>query len=222
MPHFPWTASAATVTLIYKSFSSENTLSGISGCRLKYSTVEKSWTIPTFFLIWARLSGHFQGNVFLCLSDCLWISYKWLSYQQAVTIFFYCFYQIPRIISLTPSRGPVSGGTVVNITGSHFDAGSNVSVMFKDQPCTYQRLVGTSQRWPRQSHFNSQLNGQVKLLFHTTGTKPFWHHNNILLLHIKWNITMPKEELCYIMINQGFEYTHCWKRKFCSWTPHKC
>lgn len=88
MPHFPWTASAATVTLIYKSFSSENTLSGISGCRLKYSTVEKFWTIPTFFLIWARLSGHFQGNVFLCLSDCLWISYKWLSYQQAVTITF--------------------------------------------------------------------------------------------------------------------------------------
>lgn len=50
--------------------------------------------------------------------------------------------QIPRIINLKPNRGPVSGGTIVNITGSHLDAGSNVSVMFKDQPCTYLRLVG--------------------------------------------------------------------------------
>lgn len=107
MPHFPWTASAATVTLIYKSFSSENTLSGISGCRLKYSTVEKSWTIPTFFLIWARLSGHFQGNVFLCLSDCLWISYKWLSYQQAVTITFIFFIVFTRFQGLSVLRQAV-------------------------------------------------------------------------------------------------------------------
>lgn len=49
--------------------------------------------------------------------------------------------QIPRIINLKPSRGPASGGTIVNITGSHLDAGSNVSVMFKDQPCTYMRSV---------------------------------------------------------------------------------
>lgn len=47
--------------------------------------------------------------------------------------------QIPKISNLKPSRGPVSGGTIVNITGSHLDAGSNVSVMFKDQPCTYLR-----------------------------------------------------------------------------------
>ncbi|KAI9533614.1 Plexin-A4, partial [Dissostichus eleginoides] len=49
---------------------------------------------------------------------------------------------IPRIINLKPSRGPVSGGTIVNITGSHLDAGSNVSIMFKDQPCTYLRRGG--------------------------------------------------------------------------------
>lgn len=53
--------------------------------------------------------------------------------------------QIPKIMELMPSRGPVSGGTIVNITGSHLDAGSNVSVMFKDQPCTYLRLVETDQ-----------------------------------------------------------------------------
>ncbi|XP_072233957.1 plexin-A4 isoform X1 [Leuresthes tenuis] len=52
------------------------------------------------------------------------------------------YFVIPRITSLKPSRGPVSGGTIVNITGSHFDAGSNVSVMFKDQPCTYLRRGG--------------------------------------------------------------------------------
>uniref|UniRef100_A0AAQ4RK98 Plexin A4 n=1 Tax=Gasterosteus aculeatus aculeatus TaxID=481459 RepID=A0AAQ4RK98_GASAC len=52
----------------------------------------------------------------------------------------YYYFVIPRIINLKPSRGPVSGGTVVNITGSHLDAGSNVSIMFKDQPCTYLRL----------------------------------------------------------------------------------
>uniref|UniRef100_A0AAQ5ZWK4 Sema domain-containing protein n=1 Tax=Amphiprion ocellaris TaxID=80972 RepID=A0AAQ5ZWK4_AMPOC len=51
----------------------------------------------------------------------------------------YYYFVIPRITNLKPSRGPVSGGTIVNITGSHFDAGSNVSVMFRDQPCTYLR-----------------------------------------------------------------------------------
>uniref|UniRef100_A0AAQ4R6W2 Plexin A4 n=1 Tax=Gasterosteus aculeatus aculeatus TaxID=481459 RepID=A0AAQ4R6W2_GASAC len=54
----------------------------------------------------------------------------------------YYYFVIPRIINLKPSRGPVSGGTVVNITGSHLDAGSNVSIMFKDQPCTYLRRGG--------------------------------------------------------------------------------
>ncbi|TNM91343.1 hypothetical protein fugu_019723 [Takifugu bimaculatus] len=54
----------------------------------------------------------------------------------------YYYFVIPRIINLKPSRGPVSGGTIVNITGSHLDAGSNVSVMFKDQPCTYLRRGG--------------------------------------------------------------------------------
>ncbi|AWO98076.1 putative plexin-A4 [Scophthalmus maximus] len=54
----------------------------------------------------------------------------------------YYYFVIPRILNLKPSRGPVSGGTIVNITGSHLDAGSNVSIMFKDQPCTYLRRGG--------------------------------------------------------------------------------
>ncbi|KAG7279639.1 hypothetical protein CRUP_019376, partial [Coryphaenoides rupestris] len=48
----------------------------------------------------------------------------------------------PRLIHLKPRRGPVSGGTVVNITGSNLDAGSNVSIVFKDQPCTFLRRGG--------------------------------------------------------------------------------
>uniref|UniRef100_A0A673J068 Plexin-A4-like n=1 Tax=Sinocyclocheilus rhinocerous TaxID=307959 RepID=A0A673J068_9TELE len=48
-------------------------------------------------------------------------------------LFWPCFLQIPRLLSLKPNRGPVSGGTIVNITGSNLDAGSNVSIMFKDQ-----------------------------------------------------------------------------------------
>uniref|UniRef100_A0A8K9XX09 Plexin A4 n=1 Tax=Oncorhynchus mykiss TaxID=8022 RepID=A0A8K9XX09_ONCMY len=50
-----------------------------------------------------------------------------------------CCLYVTRLISLKPSRGPVSGGTIVNITGSNLDAGSNVSIMFKDQKCTYHR-----------------------------------------------------------------------------------
>uniref|UniRef100_A0A8C7Z5M9 Plexin A4 n=1 Tax=Oryzias sinensis TaxID=183150 RepID=A0A8C7Z5M9_9TELE len=40
----------------------------------------------------------------------------------------YYYFVIPRITTLKPNRGPISGGTIVNITGSHFDAGSSVSI----------------------------------------------------------------------------------------------
>uniref|UniRef100_A0A8C1LMQ6 Plexin A4 n=1 Tax=Cyprinus carpio TaxID=7962 RepID=A0A8C1LMQ6_CYPCA len=62
---------------------------------------------------------------------------------------------------LKPNRGPVSGGTIVNITGSNLDAGSNVSVMFKDQKCTYQRRGG---QWITcRSHASMQGYGNVSL-----------------------------------------------------------
>ncbi|KAM3838120.1 plexin-A4-like, partial [Diretmus argenteus] len=54
----------------------------------------------------------------------------------------YYYFVIPRLLHLKPSRGPVSGGTIVNITGSNLDAGSNVSITFKDQPCTFLRRGG--------------------------------------------------------------------------------
>uniref|UniRef100_A0A669C6S4 Plexin A4 n=1 Tax=Oreochromis niloticus TaxID=8128 RepID=A0A669C6S4_ORENI len=78
--------------------------------------------------------SQYTGNVQVCVGQC---TSEFMAKSSK-----YYYFVIPRIISLTPSRGPVSGGTVVNITGSHFDAGSNVSVMFKDQPCTYQRRGG--------------------------------------------------------------------------------
>uniref|UniRef100_A0A8C2EJH4 Plexin A4 n=1 Tax=Cyprinus carpio TaxID=7962 RepID=A0A8C2EJH4_CYPCA len=62
---------------------------------------------------------------------------------------------------LKPNRGPVSGGTIVNITGSNLDAGSNVSIMFKDQKCTYQRRGG---QWITcRSHASMQGYGNVSV-----------------------------------------------------------
>ncbi|KAB0399439.1 hypothetical protein E2I00_006224 [Balaenoptera physalus] len=40
---------------------------------------------------------------------------------------------------LKPSRGPMSGGTQVTITGTNLNAGSNVVVMFGKQPCLFHR-----------------------------------------------------------------------------------
>uniref|UniRef100_A0A671REW4 Plexin-A4-like n=1 Tax=Sinocyclocheilus anshuiensis TaxID=1608454 RepID=A0A671REW4_9TELE len=76
-------------------------------------------------------------------------------------LFWPCFLQIPRLLSLKPNRGPVSGGTIVNITGSNLDAGSNVSIMFKDQQCTYQRRGG---QWITcRSHTSMQGYGNVSV-----------------------------------------------------------
>ncbi|XP_031673544.1 plexin-A4-like, partial [Oncorhynchus kisutch] len=73
----------------------------------------------------------------------------------------YYYFVVTRLISLKPSRGPVSGGTIVNITGSNLDAGSNVSIMFKDQKCTYHRRGG---QWITcRSHASLQGYGNVSV-----------------------------------------------------------
>nr|XP_036875317.1 plexin-A4 [Manis javanica] len=41
--------------------------------------------------------------------------------------------------NLKPSRGPMSGGTQVTITGTNLNAGSNVVVTFGKQPCLFHR-----------------------------------------------------------------------------------
>ncbi|XP_065279573.1 plexin-A4 isoform X1 [Emys orbicularis] len=46
---------------------------------------------------------------------------------------------LPSWLPVTPSRGPVSGGTQVTITGTNLNAGSNVVVTFGRQPCLFYR-----------------------------------------------------------------------------------
>lgn len=43
--------------------------------------------------------------------------------------------QTPVLLSLRPTVGPVSGGTRLTVTGTHLDAGSNVSVALRGAPC---------------------------------------------------------------------------------------
>uniref|UniRef100_A0A8C2K3S2 Plexin A4 n=1 Tax=Cyprinus carpio TaxID=7962 RepID=A0A8C2K3S2_CYPCA len=75
--------------------------------------------------------SQFAGNIQVCIGEC---RPEFMAKSSK-----YYYFVIPRLLSLKPNRGPVSGGTIVNITGSNLDAGSNVSVMLKDQKCTYQR-----------------------------------------------------------------------------------
>lgn len=47
--------------------------------------------------------------------------------------------QTLTLSDLKPSRGPMSGGTQVTITGTNLNAGSNVVVMLGKQPCLFHR-----------------------------------------------------------------------------------
>uniref|UniRef100_A0A8D0X6I1 Plexin-A4 n=1 Tax=Sus scrofa TaxID=9823 RepID=A0A8D0X6I1_PIG len=47
--------------------------------------------------------------------------------------------QTLTLSDLKPSRGPMSGGTQVTITGTNLNAGSNVVVTFGKQPCLFHR-----------------------------------------------------------------------------------
>uniref|UniRef100_A0AAY4CQX9 Sema domain-containing protein n=1 Tax=Denticeps clupeoides TaxID=299321 RepID=A0AAY4CQX9_9TELE len=69
--------------------------------------------------------SQFAGGVQVCVGECQ------PEFMTKTTKYYY--FVIPRLLHLTPSRGPVSGGTIVNITGSNLDAGSNVSITFKEQ-----------------------------------------------------------------------------------------
>ena len=45
--------------------------------------------------------------------------------------------QVPKLLSLEPSRGSRAGGTRVSISGQHLDTGSQVRVMVNStQECT--------------------------------------------------------------------------------------
>uniref|UniRef100_A0A8C2EM81 Plexin A4 n=1 Tax=Cyprinus carpio TaxID=7962 RepID=A0A8C2EM81_CYPCA len=97
--------------------------------------------------------SQFAGNVQVCVGEC---RPEFMAKSSK-----YYYFVIPRLLSLKPNRGPVSGGTIVNITGSNLDAGSNVSIMFKDQKCTYQRRGG---QWITcRSHASMQGYGNVSV-----------------------------------------------------------
>uniref|UniRef100_A0A8C9W915 Plexin-A4 n=1 Tax=Scleropages formosus TaxID=113540 RepID=A0A8C9W915_SCLFO len=78
--------------------------------------------------------SQYAGNVQVCVGNC--------RPEFMATSFKYYYFVVPKLLHLKPSRGPVSGGTIVNITGSNLDAGSNVSIMFKDQKCVFHRRGG--------------------------------------------------------------------------------
>uniref|UniRef100_A0A672LPE0 Plexin-A4-like n=1 Tax=Sinocyclocheilus grahami TaxID=75366 RepID=A0A672LPE0_SINGR len=61
--------------------------------------------------------SQFAGNVQVCVGECR-------PEFMAKSSKYYYF-----VVSTSPNRGPVSGGTIVNITGSNLDAGSNVSII---------------------------------------------------------------------------------------------
>uniref|UniRef100_A0AAY5EZP1 Sema domain-containing protein n=1 Tax=Electrophorus electricus TaxID=8005 RepID=A0AAY5EZP1_ELEEL len=75
--------------------------------------------------------SQYAGNVQVCVGEC--------QPEFVAKTSKYYYFVVPKLMSLKPNRGPVSGGTIVNITGSNLDAGSNVSIMFKDHKCTYHR-----------------------------------------------------------------------------------
>ncbi|KAI1882012.1 hypothetical protein AGOR_G00246290 [Albula goreensis] len=78
--------------------------------------------------------SQYAGNVQVCVGEC--------RPEFMATSYKYYYFVIPKLLRIKPRRGPVSGGTIVNITGSNLDAGSNVSIMFKDQKCIYHRRSG--------------------------------------------------------------------------------
>ncbi|KAK1169062.1 plexin-A4 [Acipenser oxyrinchus oxyrinchus] len=75
--------------------------------------------------------SQYAGYVEVCVGECR-PEFMARSYHLY-------YFVVPNLLELKPSRGPVSGGTTVTITGSNLDAGSNVSIMFKDQMCVYHR-----------------------------------------------------------------------------------
>uniref|UniRef100_A0A4W3IM62 Plexin A4 n=2 Tax=Callorhinchus milii TaxID=7868 RepID=A0A4W3IM62_CALMI len=78
--------------------------------------------------------NQFNGFVEVCVDECK-REFMARSTQRYRFV-------LPTLTDLMPTKGPVSGGTMVTIRGSNLDAGSSVSVMFGDQPCVFDRRFG--------------------------------------------------------------------------------
>ncbi|KAF0875925.1 plexin-A2 isoform X1 [Crocuta crocuta] len=75
------------------------------------------------------LVGTTSGPVRLCIGECK-PEFMTKSHQQ------YTFVN-PSVLSLSPIRGPESGGTMVTITGHYLGAGSSVAVYLGNQTCEF-------------------------------------------------------------------------------------
>lgn len=73
--------------------------------------------------------GTTSGPVRLCIGECK-PEFMTKSHQQ------YTFVN-PSVLSLSPIRGPESGGTMVTITGHYLGAGSSVAVYLGNQTCEF-------------------------------------------------------------------------------------
>ncbi|ELW47767.1 Plexin-A2 [Tupaia chinensis] len=73
--------------------------------------------------------GTTSGPVRLCIGECK-PEFMTKSHQQ------YTFVN-PSVLSLSPIRGPESGGTMVTITGHYLGAGSSVAVHLGNQTCEF-------------------------------------------------------------------------------------
>ncbi|XP_074872779.1 plexin-A3 [Carettochelys insculpta] len=71
------------------------------------------------------------GPVEVCVGDCS-AEYR----ARSPTSFTFV---SPRLWGLSPTGGPVSGGTRITITGTHLDAGSHVNVSMQGAPCQLLR-----------------------------------------------------------------------------------
>ncbi|XP_042325939.1 plexin-A4 [Sceloporus undulatus] len=76
----------------------------------------------------AKLSQH-AGNVDICVAECK------PEFMAKSSQFYY--FTVLTLFDLSPDQGPMSGGTQVTIRGKNLNAGSNVSVMFGQQPCVF-------------------------------------------------------------------------------------
>ncbi|XP_043256480.1 plexin-A4 [Colletes gigas] len=70
----------------------------------------------------------------------------------------------PKILSISPEYGPVSGGTTISITGKYMNAGSTIEAFIDELPCSIIN-ADTNYTLCVTSASDRKRNGQVKMTF---------------------------------------------------------
>ncbi|XP_078517854.1 plexin-A1 isoform X1 [Lissotriton helveticus] len=83
-------------------------------------------------------SQELSVSVEVCVRDCS-PDYKAIAPKGFTFV-------MPSFSNMSPSRGPVSGGTWVTIHGNHLNAGSDVAVTIGGRPCLFSRRSATEIR----------------------------------------------------------------------------